>query len=115
MNLDEMIVGIIEGVEKRLNGNYGNGVTFPDKTKECIHKAADMCRQTGVYINTKNDASERLKTGKASDLYMEMLAKMANAPTFIHAACTPRLMLPLISDAIKREEQDGSAGTDIPV
>jgi len=104
MKLDEMIVSIIEGVEKHMDGNYVDEVTFPDEIKELIHEAADKCRQTGLYINTKNDAPEKLKTGKASDLYMEMLVKMANAPTFLHAAGTPRLMLPLISDAIKREE-----------
>ena len=108
MNLDEMIVNIMEGMEKHLNGNYEDGVTFPDEIKELIHEAAGECRKTGLYKASK-DASERLKTGKASDLYIEMLVKTANAPTFLHAAGTPRLMLPLISDAIKREEQDGAA------
>lgn len=33
MNLDEMIVNIMEGMEKHLNGNYEDGVTFPDEIK----------------------------------------------------------------------------------
>jgi hypothetical protein len=41
-----------------------------------------------------------------------MVVKIANAPTFLHAAGTLRLMLPLISDAIKREEQEASYGRD---
>ena len=106
MQLDEMIVSIIEGVEKHLDGNYVDGVTFPDEIKELIHEAADKCRQTRLYINTKNDVPEELKTSNASDLYMRMLIKIADAPTWLHAAGTPRLMLPLISDAIKREEVD---------
>jgi hypothetical protein len=104
MKLDEMIVSIVEGVEKHLDGNYVNGVTFPDEIKELIHEAADKCRQTELYINTKNDTPEELKTSSASDLYMRMLVKIASAPTWLHAAGSPRLMLPLISDAIKREE-----------
>lgn len=109
MDLNEMIVSIVEGVEKHLDGNYVDGVTFPEDIKELIHKAADECRKTGLYKGISKDAPEEFKTGKASDLYMQMLVKMANAPTFLHAAGTPRLMLPLISDAIKREEQDGAA------
>ena len=58
-----------EIVEKHLDGNYVDGVTFPDEIKELIHEAAG----------------------------------------------TSRHMLPLISDAIKREEQDGATGTDKPV
>jgi len=112
MDLNKMIVSIIEGVEKHLDGDYVDEVTFPDEIKELIHEAADKCRQTELYINTKNDVPEEFKTGKASDLYMEMLVKMIKAPTFLHAAGTPRLMLPLISDAIKREEQEVSYGRD---
>jgi hypothetical protein len=41
-----------------------------------------------------------------------MVVKIANAPTFLHAVGTLRLMLPLISDAIKREEQEVSYGRD---
>lgn len=106
MKLAKMIVSIVEGVEKHMDGNYVDGVTFPDEIKELIHEAADKCRQTRLYINTKNDAPEELKTSSASDLYMRMLIKIAAAPTWLHAAGTPRLMLPLISDAIKREEVD---------
>lgn len=104
MQLDEMIVSIIEGVEKHLDGNYVDGVTFPDEIKKLIHEAADKCRQTRLYIKAKNDVPEELKTSKASDLYMRMLTKIVNAPTWFHAVGVSRLMLPLISDAIKREE-----------
>ena len=115
MDLNEMIVNIVEGVEKHLDGNYVYGVTFPDEIKELIHEAAGECRKTGLYKELSKDAPQEFKTGKASDLYMEMLVKIAKAPTFLHAAGTSRLMLPLISDAIKREEQDGATGTDKPV
>lgn len=115
MDLNEMIVNIMEGVEKHLDGNYVDGVTFPDEIKELIHEAAGECRKTGLYKELSKDAPQELKTGKASDLYMEMLVKIAKAPTFLHAAGTSWLMLPLISDAIKREEQDGATGTDKPV
>lgn len=104
MKLGEMIASIMKGVEERLDDNYADGVTFSDEIKELIHEAADKCRQTGLYINAKNDVPEELKTGSASDLYMKMLIKIADAPTWLHAVGTPTLMLPLISDAIKREE-----------
>lgn len=112
MDLNEMIVSIIEGAEKHLDGDYVAEVTFPDEIKKLIHEAADKCRQTELYINTKKDVPEEFKTGKASDLYMHMVVKIANAPTFLHAVGTLRLMLPLISDAIKREEQEVSYGRD---
>lgn len=109
MKLDEIILSILEGMEKHMESNYADGVTFPDEIKELIHKAAGECRKTGLYERASKNAPEEFKTGKASDLYLEMLVKVANAPTFLHAAGTLRLMLPLISDAIKREEQDGAA------
>jgi hypothetical protein len=112
MDLNEMTVRIIERMEKHLDDNYMVEVTLPDEIKEFIHEAADKCRQTELYINTKNDVPDDFKTGKAIDLYMHMVVKIANAPTFLHAVGTLRLMLPLISDAIKREEQEVSYGRD---
>jgi hypothetical protein len=112
MDLNEMTVRIIERMGKHLDDNYMVEVTLPDEIKEFIHEAADKCRKTELYINTKNDVPDDFKTGKAFDLYMHMVVKIANAPTFLHAVGTLRLMLPLISDAIKREEQEVSYGRD---
>jgi hypothetical protein len=112
MDLNEMTVRIIERMEKHLDDNYMVEVTLPDEIKELIHEAADKCRKTELYINAKNDVPDDFKTGKAFDLYMHMVVKIANAPTFLHAVGTLRLMLPLISDAIKREEQEVSYGRD---
>lgn len=110
MELNEMIVKIIETTEKHNDGEYVDGVIFPDETVELIHMAAGECRKTGLYKGCRKDEPEDYKTRTASDLYIEMLVKIANAPTYIHAMGTHRLMLPAISDALKRErgEQKGN-------
>lgn len=107
--LDQKIEKIIEIVEINESGPI-----FTDAAKEEIKAAAVMAKETGIYKREAEKYPERFKTGKAGDLYIEMLSKIVDAPTRMHMLAVPRLMLPAISDALEREEnENGKFGCDV--
>ena len=107
--LDAKIIQIMEAVEVK-----EDGPVFTEESKLLIKEAAVLAKETAIYKRTEKDRPEEFKNGKAADLYIEMLGKIVNAPTSIHMAAVPRLMLPAISDALEREEDtNGKPGCDV--
>lgn len=73
-----------------------------EKTKELIKEAAPLCRETKVY--QRSYCKMRGKRGSSKELYMEMLFKIAMAPTGFHTMATPRIFIPYIYEALLTEE-----------
>lgn len=69
-----------------------------EKTKELIKEAAPLCRETKIY--QRSYCKMRGKRGSSKELYMEMLLKMAMAPTRFHTMATPRILIPYIYEAL---------------
>lgn len=73
---------------------------FNEEAIEIIHNMARSCRETKIFKANEHKAAE-YKAGKnVEDLWMDMIVKVAAAPTRFHAMCTVRLMMPIISEAI---------------
>lgn len=99
MDIDDMIEAILDmGIME------DNEVSFTEEAKNMIHAAAEKARQSAVYINNIAKQPEEWKEAQAEDLFVEMLVKIVNAPTKIHMIAVPRLMLPAIDDAIRRQQ-----------
>lgn len=73
-----------------------------EKTNELIKEAAPLCRETKVY--QRSYCKMRGKRGSSKELYMEMLFKIAMAPTGFHTMATPRIFIPYIYEALLTEE-----------
>lgn len=72
-----------------------------EKHKELIKEAAPLCRETKAY--QRSYCKMRGKRGSSKELYMEMLLKMAMAPTRLHTVITPRIFIPYIYEALLAE------------
>lgn len=72
-----------------------------EKTKELIKEAIPLCWETKVY--QRSCCKMRGKRGNSKELYMEMLLKMAMAPTRFHAMATLRIFIPYIYEALLTE------------
>lgn len=72
-----------------------------EKTKELIKEATPLCRETKAY--QRSYCKMRGKRSSSKELYMEMLLKMAMAPTRFHTMATPRIFIPYIYEALLTE------------
>lgn len=72
-----------------------------EKHKELIKEATPLCRETKAY--QRSYCKMRGKRGSSKELYMEMLLKMAMAPTRLHTVITPRIFIPYIYEALLAE------------
>lgn len=99
LDMDEIVDKILD-----LNIVEGNKVNFTEEAKSLIHTAAEKARKTKIYEHNFENRPEKWKEAKPEDLFMEMLLKIINAPAKIHMIAVPRLMLPAIDDAIRRQQ-----------
>lgn len=72
-----------------------------EKTKELIKEAAPLCRDTKVYQRSYCKMKGRRDSSK--ELYMEMLLKIAMAPTGFHTMATTRIFIPYIYEQLLKE------------
>ncbi|MBR1710092.1 MAG: hypothetical protein IJ719_14895 [Clostridia bacterium] len=80
-----------------------------DRCKDMLFELEPVCRETSIFKNAGRDfqeAPEFLKCKTSLELFRHMCLKIANAPTWLHAAGTPRLMIPLICERLRQEEKE---------
>lgn len=99
LDMDEIVDKILD-----LNIVEDDKVNFTEEAKILIHMAAEKARKTKIYERSFENQPEEWKKAKPEELYMEMLMKIINAPTKIHMIAVPRLILPAIDDAIRRQQ-----------
>lgn len=80
-----------------------------DRCKDMLFELEPVCRETSIFKKAGRDfqeAPEFLKCKTSLELFRHMCVKIANAPTWLHAAGTPRLMIPLICEKLRQEEKE---------
>lgn len=104
-SIDELVIELLDMSETEPNKEFEFTQDITDK----IHLVADKCRCTNVYSRANGIACDKY-VGKsnfddmtAKDVYTFMLIKIINAPTRLHTWTVPRLLLPVISDKLKKE------------
>lgn len=96
-DIDDEFLEILDIVEPKESEDPWE---FTEEAIKRIHNIAKPCRETKIFKANEHKAAE-YKAGKnVEDLWMDMLVKVAAAPTRFHAMCTVRLMMPIISEAI---------------
>lgn len=122
-NRDEFNAMVIELFEDVVNTNsdedYKNkSISFSDRAKELIHTTAEYARtldfyndlmDNNVYRTEKDEYAELAKTKSASLLWLDMCYKIENAPTSLHMQCVPVLLIPILDDKLRSENNDNNA------
>lgn len=78
-----------------------------DRCKDMLFELEPVCRETGIFKTAGRDfqeAPEFLKCKTSLELFRHMFLKIVFAPTWLHAAGTPRLMIPLICERLRQED-----------
>ncbi|MBP0977760.1 MAG: hypothetical protein J6P89_06275 [Oscillospiraceae bacterium] len=111
-NKDEFNDKLCELMEEVENCNpefSTDGMIFSDKAKEYIYELADYSRGLKSYRRTMEGETgiarkEYEEVGaSASRMYIDMLHKIVNAPTEIHMELVPVMLMPLIDERLRGE------------
>lgn len=81
-------------------------VTFSDVAKNLIHEICEECLSDGTDSRYAEMEEEYSKGLSAEDVFVDMINKIANAPTSPHCWMSLKLLLPVID----RKIQNGEAG-----
>lgn len=113
MQKEKKIDELVEELLDMFAMNNTDEFIFTDEIIEKIHFIADKCRQTRIYGRASNNIAMERYVGaldtdnmSAADVYIDMLKKIINAPTNTHMWVVPRLLLPIVSDKLMKENYD---------
>ena len=110
---NDKVCQLLEEVEN-CNPEFSmDGMIFSDKAKEYIYELADYSRGLKSYRKTMEGQlgivrKEYEEVGaSASRMYIDMLHKIVNAPTVIHMELVPVMLIPLIDERLRGENNEG--------
>ena len=86
-----------------------DSVVFTDRALELIHEIAEKCKDIPVVKESQKQMEEYAAGLSAEEIYVDMLIKIAAAPTPIHMRMSARLLIPIIAQKLK-EENDYAKG-----
>ncbi len=103
MKIDDMICDLLD--EPSVQDD--DSVVFTDRALELIHEIAEKCKDISVVKENQKQIEEYAAGLSAEEIYVDMLIKVAAAPTAIHMRMSARLLIPIISDKLKSRERKG--------
>ena len=103
-----MMISLMGEVDA-FNTDDSKDLVFTDKAREYIHEMAAYARNNKWYkkiteretwANEQKSYVETAMKQSASKVYFDMLLKIVEAPTFIHAELAPMFLIPVIDDML---------------
>lgn len=98
--LDEMIQSFLE---MDIIGD-DNTIFFTEDAKKLIREISGECVKISAVAENMDRAEEYGEGLSAEDVYVDMLHKIASAPTRIHAQLSARMLIPIIDRKIRNGE-----------
>lgn len=103
-----MMISLMGEVDA-FNTDDSKELVFSDKAREYIHEMAAYARDNKWYkkiteketlANEQKSYVETAMKQSASKVYFDMLLKIVEEPTFIHAELAPMFLIPVIDDML---------------
>lgn len=82
-----------------------NSVTFTDEAKQLIHEISERCMDATLIVENKDRIDQYGEGLSAEDVYVDMLHKIANAPTSLHMWMSARMLITVIDQKLREEEK----------
>ena len=101
MEIDDLICDLLNEPSMQED----DSVVFTDKALELIHEIAEKCRDIPVAKESQKRMEEYAAGLSAGEVYVDMLMKIAAAPTTVHMRMSARLLAPIISEKIKNSRK----------
>lgn len=103
MKIDDMICELLD--EPSVQDD--DSVVFTDRALELIHEIAEQCKDIPVVKENQKQMEEYAAGLSVEEIYVDMLIKIAAAPTAIHMRMSARMLIPIISDKLKDRKREG--------
>lgn len=104
---DEMIIDLKMDELLELDAiSEDNRISFTPEAKKLIHEIATECKKTKIYKVFAKRKSTYGKNETAEELFVEMLRKMAAAPSNLYMYGTIRVSMPLIDNKIRSGKEN---------
>ena len=97
MKIDDLICDLLN--EPSVQDD--DSVVFTDKALELIHEIAEKCKDIPVVKESQKQMEEYAAGLSAEEIYVDMLIKIAVAPTAVHMRMSSRLLIPIIDQKLK--------------
>ena len=100
MKIDDLICDLLD--EPSVQDD--DSVVFTDRALELIHEIAEKCKDIPIVKENQKQMEEYAAGLSAEEIYVDMLIKIAAAPTAIHMRMSASMLIPIISAKLKRQE-----------
>ena len=97
MKIDDMICELLD--EPSVQDD--DSVVFTDRALELIHEIAEKCKDIPVVKENQKQMEQYAIGLSAEEIYVDMLVKIAAAPTAIHMRMSARMLIPIIDQKLK--------------
>lgn len=108
---EDKFCDMLEKIEKKIEKHKTGHFKFDDEAKAMVHELAEMIRKRPAAIpyTQHRMQSKRLYLEAVADkepelIYLDMLVKVAEAPTRYHLAGTILTLIPIIDDKLSKGE-----------
>lgn len=81
--------------------NKDKKIEFSEEAKELIHCIAVQCMTIPIVKDTQKQAEKYAEKLSAEEIYLDMLNKILNAPTWIHMRMVARMLIPIIDQKLQ--------------
>lgn len=99
MNIDDLICEFLEEPVVQED----DSIEFTDRSVELAHEIAEICNEIPIVQQAKERAEDYAEGLSAEQVYVDMLAKIAEAPTVFHMKTSAKILIPIISRKLTEE------------
>lgn len=106
MKEEEILIKTIDIIQMVDVIKEADKIVFTDEAIDAINEFAEEVMKTNIYKKTIGKDLGWLKQATPEKIFKHMCLKIITAPTHIHKIMMPVVLIPLLAEALKREEKE---------
>lgn len=100
--IDDLVIKLLE---YDLRPAPQGGWEITEEMRALIHEIAEECNGLEIVKRVTEGKEEWLEQATPEEIYIHMLKKIVEAPTRMHMICVPRVLIPLIDQKLRENEE----------
>lgn len=100
--IDDLVIKLLE---YDLRPTPQGGWEITEEMRALIHEIAEECNALEIVQRVTEGKEEWLEQATPEEIYIHMLKKIVEAPTRMHMICVPRVLIPLIDQKLRENEE----------
>lgn len=100
--IDDLVIKLLEyDLRPTPQGSW----EITEEMRALIHEIAEECNGLEIVQRVTEGKEEWLEQATPEEIYIHMLKKIVEAPTRMHMICVPRVLIPLIDQKLRENEE----------